>query len=172
MNKGFTLIEILVYIAVLAILILAIGSFLIWIIRLNAKTEVMRGTLEDAKLAMDFMLREVEEANAVYIPTSIFGSHPGQLSLNTPNYLPADEQNSYIDFYLCGTQFCFKKEGQGPIALTSENTEITNLVFTQVVNGEMSSVKIDMTVSYKNPNNRVEYRSEINLSSSAALRAE
>jgi len=171
MTKSFTLIEILVYIGVLGIVIMVVSSFLIWSIHSNTKAKVMRETLDNARRAMEIMNYEIKEAKSIYTPTSNLGSHPGQLSLETIHYLPEGEKTSYIDFYLCRTQLCLKKESQNPIALTSDSVEVNNLVFTQIVTGQIPSIQIDLKIDYKNPTNRPEYQASVNLTSITSLRS-
>src|SRR3989344_4652146 len=103
------------------------------------------------------MTHEIREAESIYIPTSIFGSHPGQLSLETSKYLPTDEKNTYIDFYLSDGKLCLKKEAQNPICLTSERVEVKNLIFRQVLADQIPSIEVDLGVDYKNPGGRPEY---------------
>ena len=164
---GFTLIEVLVYITVLILIVTAIFSFLIWSIRSSAKARVMRETSDNVWRAMYNMVYEIREAKAVYFPTST----STQLSLEAIRYLPVNERTTYIDFYLCGTQLCMKKESHNPIALTSDNVEVTSLVFTPVVTGSVPSVQIEIEVDYKNPYNRPEYQASVNLKSTASLRS-
>lgn len=171
-KKGFTLLEVLVYITVLAIVMVAISSFLLWAIKVNAKTKVMRETLDNAGRAMEIMVHEIKEAENIYEPTSIFSSHPGQLSLETKKYLPAGETSIYIDFYICDNRLCLKKESQDPVVLTSDSVEINNLTFTRVVTGQMSSVQINLEVDYKDLTDRPEYQAEVILQSVASLRAD
>lgn len=168
LQKSFTLVEMLVYIGILGILVVAIFSFLIWSVRSNAKAKAMRETLYSARRAMEVMTYEIKEAER-YTPTSVFDVHPGQLSLETIKYLCQGEEISFIDFYLCGTQLCFKKESQEPIALTTDNVEVTNLVFHQIVSGEVPSIQIDLEV--KKLGNRPEYRASVNLKSTVSLRS-
>jgi type II secretory pathway pseudopilin PulG len=164
---GFTLIEILVYIAVLGILMILLSSFLIWSNQSNIKAKTMRETLEDARRAIEIIAHEIKEAESVYTPTT----NPSQLSLETRNYLPTGEESSYIDFFLCNSSLCFKKESQNPAVLTKENVEVNNLVFTRIVSGDFSSIKIELGVNYRNPNNRPEYQTVVNLTSTASLRS-
>jgi type II secretory pathway pseudopilin PulG len=170
---GFTLIEVLVYIGVLGIILTAIFSLLIVSNRSNIKAKVMRETQEDASRVMDIIVREIKEAKSVYTPTT----NLGQLSLETINYLPTDEEVAYIDFFLCGTSLCFKKEPQTlgavqlPVSITKDNVEVNNLVFTRIVSGDSTSVQIELGMSYKNPSNRPEYQAIVNLTSTASLRS-
>jgi len=165
-QKSFTLAEILVYLGVFSIIITVVISFILWMTRSNTKTKVMRETLNCAERAMKIMAYEVKEAESVYSPTTT----SSQLSLKTKKYLPAGENRSYIDFYLCDSRICFKKESQDPIFLTSDSIEVNNLAFTQVRSGNSSSVQIDLTVNYKNPTNRPEYEASVHLTSTTSLR--
>jgi len=159
--------EILVYIGVLSVIIVAISSFFLWAIRSNTKTRVTRETLDNSRRSMEIIIYEIKEAQSVYTPTS----SSSQLSLETTHYLPQGEKISYIDFYLCGTQLCLKKESQSPIALTSERVEVKNLFFTQVATtSTLPSIRVSLTIDYKNPSNLPEYQASVNLSSTASLR--
>lgn len=165
-GAGFSLLETLVYIAILSIMIVAIISFVLWSIHSNAKTKVIRETLDNAERIMRIMTQEIREAKSIYTPTTT----SGQLALQTTKYLSQGEEDSYIDFYLCDSRLCFKKESQDAIVLTSDNVEMTNLVFTQILSGEAPSVQISLTIDYKNPANRSEYQFSVNLTSTASLR--
>lgn len=167
MKKGFTLIEMLVYVAVLAILTLAISSFVLWTIRSNTKAKVMRETLDNARRAMEIMTYEIKEAESIYTPIAT----SSQISLETIKYLPNGETTTYIDFYLCDTRLCLKKESQDPIALTSERVEVNNLIFSQFVTASSSSVQINLGVNYKNPADRPEYQASVDLTSTVSLRS-
>ena len=67
---GFTLTEVLVYVAVLSIIISAVSGFLIWTVRSNTKAKVMRETQDNARRAMEIMTYEIKEAKSVYTPTT------------------------------------------------------------------------------------------------------
>lgn len=166
-QKGISLIEILVYIGVFSLIVVVIVSFVFWLIRSNLKAKVMRETLNNSKRVMELITQEIKEADSIYIPTTT----SSQLSLKTKKYLPIGEEISFIDFYLCATRICLKKESQDPIFLTSENIEITNLVFTQIVSGQALNIRIELSANYKNPADRPEYRALVDLTSSASLRS-
>lgn len=163
-KKGFTLMEILVYLAVLVMVISAVLTFLVWAIKSNTKAKAMREVSDAGNRVMEIMTREIREAESIYTPTSA----AAQLSLETLHYLSPGENAGYLDFYLCdGTTLCFKKESDSPIALTPDNIEVSHLEFTQMAT---SSVQINLEINYKNPQNRPEYQASINLISSASLR--
>ena len=166
MKKAFTLVEILVYIGIFFLVITIIISFVFWLVRSNTKLKVMREALDNANRVMEIITYETKGAKSIYTPTT----SSNQLSLETTNYLSEGEETTYIDFYLCDSALCLKKESQNPVVLTSDSVEITNLVFTRIVSGQADSIQIDLTVNYKNPADRPEYRALVDLTSTASLR--
>ena len=174
-QKSFTLIEMLVYIAVLAIITVAVSSFFLWFIHSNTKARAMRETLDNARRAVEMMTYEIKEAKSIYTPTTT----STQLSLESTKHLPEGEKTTYIDFYLCGTQLCFKREpvssiatSSKPLALTSDQVEVKNLVFSQIATISTNpSVQINLKIDYKNPADRPEYQASVNLTSTASLRS-
>lgn len=168
---GFTLIEALVYIVVLVIIMTVIISFLFWSISSSAKVKVMAETLSNAKRVLDVISYESREAKSVYLPTSLFDYEEGQLSLETLHYLSEGENETFVDFYLCGSRVCFKREFQDSVALTSENVEVSKLNFKLHETGDIILVTVSIETSYKNPNNKPEYDATVNLQSTFSLRS-
>ena len=169
-SKGFTLIEMLVYIVIFVIIISVIVSLFLWLVRSYNKNQTMRETLDNANRIMETMTHEIKAASSIYAPTSVFDDPAGQLSLETARHLPIEETTSYIDFYLCGTSFCFKKESQSQTILTSDKVEVSNLVFTEINSGVAPTIQIDLTVDYLNPSSRPEYQASTTLTSTVGLR--
>lgn len=166
-KKGFTLTELLVYIAILTIIILAISSFLLWTIRSNNKAKAMRETLDGARRVMEIIAYETKEAKAVYAPTTT----STQLSLETTHYLPDEEETTYIDLYLCDTQICLKKESQSPIVLSLDNIEVKTLSFTQIATtSNRPSIQVNLTMDYKSSPTVPAYQASVNLISTISLR--
>jgi len=163
---GFTLVEIIIYIGVFLIIVTVILVFMLWFANTSTKTKVMREVLTNARKSMEVIAREIKSAKSVYTPTT----SSTQISLETLNYRPPEEETSYIDIYLCGSKICLKKEGQNPEIITSDNVNVTNLVFAHILTGSVSSFQINLTVAYNNPSNRPEYQAQVSLTSTASLR--
>lgn len=167
-EKGISLIEVLVYVAVFSLIMTIIVSFVFWFIRSSAKAKVMREVIDSSKRVMDLMAQEIKESDYVYLPTS----SATQLSLKTKKYPALGEEFGYLDFYLCdSSRICMKKESQDLVYLTPESVEVNNLVFTQVVSGDYLSIRINLGVNYNNINNRPEYEASIDLNSAASSRS-
>jgi len=167
MKQGFTIIEFVVYIAVLAILGGAILTLFLWTLKAHTKAQVLQETTSSAQFAMDKIIHEVREADSLYLPTTT----ATQVSLKTKTSIPPGETSGYIDFFLCDGALCMKKEEGVPLALTPSTVEVTNLLFTTIsTNTDFSSLRVFMEVRHKNPNNRPELEAIIPVTSTASLR--
>jgi type II secretory pathway pseudopilin PulG len=166
-EKGISLIEVLVYIGVFSLVMTIVVSFVFWFIRSNTKAKVMREVLDSSKRVMEMITQEIKESDYVYLPTT----SATQLSLKTRKYPASGEEFSYLDFYLCDSRICLKKESQDPIYLTPENIEVNNLVFTQIMSGDYLSIRINLGLNYNNINNRPEYEASVDLTSTASSRS-
>ncbi|OHA66408.1 MAG: hypothetical protein A2672_01245 [Candidatus Wildermuthbacteria bacterium RIFCSPHIGHO2_01_FULL_49_22b] len=166
-ERGFTIIEFVVYIAVLAILGGSTSTLFLWTLKVHTKAQVLQETVVSSERALEFIMHEVREAEALYLSTTT----PNQLSLETKASAPLGETAGFLDFFLCGTALCVKQEEQGPVALTPDTVEVTNLSFTPVsTNTPFPSLRIDITLEHKNPNARPELAAAIELSSAVSLR--
>lgn len=170
MKKGFTLIELMTYVGVFGILVGAVGVLLFWTVRTQAKVQAENEAVFQASRAMEVMTKEIQGAKSIYTPTSVFGVDPGQLSLETDSQIPQGETSAYVDFFVCGTRLCLKREGQNPLPLTSEKVEVGQFQVTRIVTGGAPSVRVDLTVTV-NPTGLLEYTATVPLTFTASLRS-
>ena len=167
-QRGFTLVETLVYIVIISIIVTVVVSTLLWIVRSEANAKARRVTADNTRSVMRIMTREIREAKILYTPTMTL---PTQLSLETKINLPPGETSTYVDFFLCGTRLCLKREFQNPIALTSEDVEVTNITFTEVTTNSIPSIQIALQIEYKNPGNKPELEVAVNATTTVSLRS-
>lgn len=167
LRAGFTLIEVIAYVAVLGIIGTSFSAVFLWGVKTYTKSQVMQETAWNAQRAMDIMVQEIREAEDVYSPTTSVS----QLSLETTRYTAPGHLTSFIDFFLCAEKLCVKRESGDSVALTSSNVRVTQLSFREVrTSAAISSVQVTLQVEYKNPNNRPELISSLELSSAASVR--
>lgn len=157
-NLAFTILELLIYVSVLAIFVGSAVSLLLWVVRVNNKAADMRELMDNAQRIVEEISYQVRHAQSFYTPTTT----STQLSLETLNYLPPGESSSYLDFYLCGSQLCLKKESQKEIVLTSEGIEVSYLDF-QIIATTTPSLQMGLGLKFKD--------SSLNTTSSFSLRS-
>lgn len=173
-KKGYTLVEMIIYVALLGIITIVIVGVFFVISRTNSRIVSLIEINSNAYSAMERMVYETSNANNIYLPTSNFTNYnytalkAKQFSLVTGQSVPANEGTAYIDFYLENNTIFMKQDGADPIALTSSDVQVQSLNFYYYKNGTRESVKIDFTVK---SNNILNPNAKINLVTSVALRS-
>ena len=149
-KNGFSLVEVLVYLAIFTVLsILVINSFIVILSSFNT-TNANRRILESGTVVMERMTREIRQASSINIANSTMGANPGVLYLNT-----TDSGNNVIFVK-------FKKETNGDLDiyqnsnsgnnLLGSHVTVSSLVFRRITTTESEAVKIEMTITYSEGN--------------------
>lgn len=143
-NKGFTLIETLIYIALIGATLSSFISFGMSIASLRNKTHSMDEVVSNSRLAMDTIVRKIREAKTVQSPAK--GASATSLVLEMPD-------SSILTFAPdAGTGALTMTDGVGTGSLAASGMVIFPVLnFTNL--GDASgkdNVKIEMTARYKN----------------------
>jgi type II secretory pathway pseudopilin PulG len=142
-NQGYSIVEILIYLAIFTILsVLVINSF-ITVTRSFSTTRTNRDLLESGSGAMDRISREIRQAKSVDVPNSTFGTSPGVLSLSSTDsggtaetvkfIVESGALNVYINGTLVGN-------------LIDSNISVYSLIFRHITTTEGEGVKIELTL--------------------------
>ena len=165
-KKGFTLIEILIYTAMVAIFLVTAVNFSLDVIEGKAKARSMREVQQNSRFAIEKMTQEIRRAEDINLAESVFDTHPGVLSLVMPE---ADKNPTIFDFSLDGA-LRMTQGTNTPKVLTTNQVETTNLVFTNLSPLAWSkNIKINLTVQYKNPE-RKEFEATSIIETAVSLR--
>lgn len=177
-RQGFTLMEIVVYIAIFSIvMVMAIGLVLNIVLggtKIKSSQEVYSG----ARLAMDTITRSVRGADDVRTSSSTFGVYPGVLSLS---YTDDSEDDVIVDTYTRSVSLPSGsttirtlriKEGEGAYEdLTSSQVDVTNFVVRNLTRGtEQKLVNIELTIQNVNPGGDPDHAASLTLETSASIR--
>lgn len=167
-SRGFTMVEILAYIAIVGTLMAIISVFLLESLKLYARSRALRETFYNGKIALDAISNEIKLAKSIYTPST----SSSQLSLELAGTPETGEAVSFVDFFLCQSALCVKREGTAAVPVTSDTVEVTSLLVQPVgVAGVVSSAHIDVQLRYKNPQNKPELDSSVLMSTVAAIRS-
>lgn len=142
--RGFSLLETLFYVAILALSLLAVMQTLAVVTRSYAVFRAAGRIERDAALSLERMMREIRDANDIAAAGSAFGAHPGRLLLNTTTAAGAARA---VEFYVNSGALSLKEDGVISGPLTSGNTTVSNLVFRNIATARSKGVKIEMTIS-------------------------
>lgn len=141
-RSGFTIVELLVYVFLLALVSLVVINTLITMTRSFAESRSNRDLLDAGTTAMERMSREVRGALSVDTGNSAFDSSPGVLQLNGSGTVKV------IKFSVSGSpaQLQLTEDGTVTGALTNPNVAVTSLIFRNITTAQSSAIKIEMTL--------------------------
>ena len=168
---GFTLIEMLIYIGIMSVVVLVIGAFIPQLIMSNLYLQAKGQTLDNARSALKTIEYELKRSAAIYAPTSVFGTSPGQLSLESAENAPAGENNTFIDFYVDNNRLYLKKEDNQAEIMTAEKIVISNLTFTDLTVGMgQPAVRVAVTAYYDSSLQTIREQSRVSLTATISGR--
>ncbi|MCK5591231.1 MAG: prepilin-type N-terminal cleavage/methylation domain-containing protein [Candidatus Pacebacteria bacterium] len=146
MNKGSTLVEILIYIAILGIVVSSFISFSVSISDSRGKVYVEQEVQANARVALNLITQKILSSNGLNVGTSVFDVDPGSLSLSMAD----GAKNPTIISLLVDDGQLQIQEGLGvAVPITSDEVRVTNLVFTNLTStSDKANIKIELTVEY------------------------
>jgi type II secretory pathway pseudopilin PulG len=142
-KKGFTLIEMLLYIAILVFLLIVIINLLFNIVRSQKNFASSRSIENSSGFALERLAREIKEADSVNTGSSVFNSSPGTLTLNSTDI---NGTARTVQFYISSSTLHIKENGVDKGPLTQSDTRITNLVFYNLVTTNSKAIKTNFTI--------------------------
>lgn len=164
MNRGFTLIELIIYIGIVAGILLVAFNFGWEIIYGNVKSQAIREVQQNTR----FVIEKITES--VLATSNINSPAPG----NSSNFLSLAMQDLSLDptiFEVADEKLMVTQEVNGPYELTNDRVRVTNLQFTNVsYAGTPGTVRIRMTIEHVNPNNISQYEASLETEDTISLR--
>ena len=146
--SGFTLIEMIIYVAIIGGVIASFVSYSLSIGESRNKSYVAQEVHANSRLALDVVTNSIRSANGINVGASTFDADPGILSLSMANLTlnPTIIDLSADDGILRITQ-----GANAPIEITNPNVKVTNLIFENLTStGGKASIGIDLTIDYAN----------------------
>lgn len=132
--KGYSLLETVIYVAILAVITLSALGSVISIYQSFGKTRVERKLALNGDIAMERMIREIRSATATNIAGSVFSSNPGTLKLDSKT------------FFLSGSRLQIQDGANEPDNMTSSDVEVSGLIFYRSTATNSEIIKIEMTL--------------------------
>ncbi len=143
-QSGFTLIEMVLYIGIVAIIsVLAMQSLFI-MIRAFTNIRIMQDLNQSGTVAMERMAFEVRSAYDVDLGGSILNSSPGVLALLTTD---SGGSNTTAGFSVTTGTLRVSEGGIDAGALTAPNITVDSLIFNSVITANSEAVKIEIQLS-------------------------
>lgn len=141
-TKGYTLVEIIVYSSVLALLALVLAASLISIMSGYRSFRVTKNINQSAFLALGRLTRSFKQSDAVNA-SSTLGVHPGAITLDSIDA----NGNATITAYYLSNGVLMQKEGGGAAgALTLPSVTVTNFIVRKITTGKSEAVRIELAI--------------------------
>lgn len=141
-NKGFSLVELITYTALLSILVVVITNVIVMLYNANAVVKATRNVENSAITATDKLIREIRAASSVDLVNSSLNNDNGILKLNI-----SDSSGSRTSrFYIQNHRIMVDDNGVQTGPLTISDTIVSSLRFYYLATTTSKAVKFEMTL--------------------------
>lgn len=158
-NQGFTLVELIIYIAIFAVILVLITGFFWSIIFGNIKESSLREVQQNGRFALTKITREIKKAAGINIALgSLLSLEMAEPTLNPTVFDVADGKLRITQ----GSSSSYE--------LTTDQVIVSSLQFTDLsYPGTSGTIRIEVQLEYINPSSRPERQASINLESTVSL---
>ena len=146
-RQGMSLIETLVYVAILGMISVFMVNSLIKIVAVYRQAQAERDVLSNARLMMETVTKNIAYSQEVYAPTSRFNTANGQISLITSLDTLPKHTTKYIDFWSDDNRLLTHEEGKADATLSSATVQVAQFRVERIVQGlGREAIKITLNV--------------------------
>ncbi len=154
-QKGITLIEAIIYIAIIALVLVGFTSYVLSASLNREKIYVISEVNANSVNLLDSIKSRIYQADSIDFNNSDLNGNPGLLQLNmldvtkNPTIITIDENDNSLII----------KEGADPFyKVTNDKVEVSDLVFTDLTKvGTKDTIQVEFNVQYKNNFNDIIY---------------
>jgi len=150
-KKGFTLVEVMLYIALISALVLMMSSFLYMVLGARSKSQAILEVESQGKFVMSQITQTIRNSDSITIPLAGSSGQILSLTSQVPTRNPTVFNSTGTDIQI--------KEGTDPIIpLTSSQVSISGLSFQNISRTNTpGTLRIQFTVSYASGSQSGEY---------------
>ncbi len=142
-QKGFSLVEMIVYIAILSFMLALIIEVVLSVTRSERIIKATRAVENSAVMVLERVGREVRLADNILENESVFDSHPGVLTLTT---IDGEGDAHEVSFYLSEGRIKQSVDGVELGPLTEERARVTDFRFYHVSSSGGEAIRTELTL--------------------------
>ena len=136
-QKGFTLVELLIYIGIFSILILVLFQLLSLIFDVQLESQSSSSVTQDSRFIINRLSYDLGQAEVVTVPDFL---------ASASSTLQFSKNNTAYTYSLQNGKITLTNSGQGTIdELNSHNTTVSNLIFTRLSDSESENSTVTMS---------------------------
>jgi type II secretory pathway pseudopilin PulG len=143
-KKGFTLVETIIYMAILIVLLAVIVNS---VLLLTTHYRAVRNTreMEDSAIAtFERMTRDIKDADGFIASSTVLQVANGSLALFKQDI--ASGQSTTTEYYVENDRLYVRENGIVLGPLTKQSINVTALIFRRIDTGESTAFKIEMSL--------------------------
>lgn len=163
--KGFTLVEMILYVSICSILLLSLSSLLTFLLSSRIKNQSISEVNQQGAQIMELITQTIRNARSIDTPS--VGATSSSLSITVQ-----DPLLSPTLYYLNNGIIRIKEGGGVEVLLTNSHVTASSLLFSNISSTSSSDriVQVSFMINYNNPNGRNEYSFSKVFSGSATMR--
>jgi type II secretory pathway pseudopilin PulG len=163
--KGFTLVEMVLYVALCSILLLSLSTFLSFLLQSRVKSQSIAEVNQQGFQMMQFMTQAIRNGKTVTSPLDASTSTTLSITTAVPLLSP-------VVFSASGTSLMIQEGSGKQVKLTNSRVAVSSLVFQNIstATNTEKTVKISFVLSYTSSSTKQEYVYSKLFQSSATLR--
>lgn len=167
-KNGFTLVEVLIYLAIIGIVITSFLYFGISIFGYRNKSFAVQEVQANQRMALGVISQKIRLAKSVNVSQSTFDTDPGILSLamddssKNPTIIKLDQADGVMQIAEGGTS---------TTTVTSQSVRVKNLIFTNLTSTSSApNIGINLTIEFNNTNQDINFNYSDDLYTAVSLR--
>lgn len=133
LDKGFSLIEAVVYVALLGVISIFIANSVIFLVQAYARARAEREVLANARSIANYLATKIASSQEIYGFTSQFDRDAGQLSLVSAMAPTVGHTTGYTDFWADNGVAYMREEGGVITPLSAATVRVTILRFERII---------------------------------------
>ena len=159
-NKGLTLVETIIYTALIGVVATGFISYSLVVINLKNKNYVIEEVNNSSRNVISVISGKIKQAGSIILPISGATSSVLILEARDSSTSSIETVNNIVRY----------SASNAAVNISGSNIKITNLIFENLsAASEKDNIRITFTAAYMEPESR-EYRHEENLQMAAAVR--
>lgn len=147
-QKGYTLIEIVIYVAILAALSALVINTIIIMFSAFAKARLSQRIAIDGETALERLTRETRLASSVNDGQSVLDINLSVLALNSVKSA-IDPAPVLKRFFVSDNRLVLQENSDPPVYLTSPKSAVSQFLISKIATAKSEAIKISLTVEAK-----------------------
>ena len=169
MRKAFTLIELIIYIGISALVLVTLTNLTLNLIGVSVKIDTATDVLYSSRIIIQRFMQEIRMADDVDIASSVFGTNPGKLVLQKSGggTITFDVYQKTPSVRTIRRQ----EDAATAVDLTSDRVDVSNFVLNNRTRGtEAKNIQYEFTITASNPANDPLRQKSITIRSASSVR--